>query len=37
MVKQAVSMDWAEEVFDVEVVYVLGIENCSADVCLVCT
>ena len=29
MVKQAVSMDWAEEVFDVEAVYAPGIENYS--------
>ena len=35
MVKQAVSIDWAEEVFDVEVVYVLGIENYSVR-CLSC-
>ena len=35
MVKQAVSMDWAEEVFDVEVVYVPGVENYSVR-CLSC-
>ena len=29
MVKQVVSMDLAEEVFDVEVVYVPGVENYS--------
>ena len=29
MVKQAVSKDWAEEVFDIEAVYVPGIENHS--------
>ena len=32
MVKQAVSTCWAEEVFDVEVVYVSGIENILSDV-----
>ena len=35
MVKQAVSMDWAEEVFDVEVVYIPGVENYSVR-CLSC-
>ena len=35
MVKQVVSMVWAGEVFDVEVVYVLGVENYSVR-CLSC-
>ena len=32
MVKQVVSTYWAEEVFDIEVVYVSGIENILSDV-----
>ena len=31
MVKQVVSTYWAEEVFDVKVVYVAGIENILSD------